>query len=100
MCRIPKVVIVAPEDIGGDLRRRLSSLEYEIVATVTSLEETEGITADVVVLWAPDERTIAAARSRGLRTVAIGGEGGADLNLDVEDAAAFKSRVWELFRPR
>jgi hypothetical protein len=99
MCRVPKVVLVAPEDVRTDLRRSLSSLEYEIVAAVESIEETQGITFDVAVLWEPDAPVVAAARERGVKTVALGGENGADLQLPTEDAASFKTRVWELFRP-
>jgi hypothetical protein len=99
MCRIPKVVLVADEERRQELRRKLSSLEYEIVATVGSVEEIGDITADVVVLWEPDEGAVSAARARGLKTVALGGAHGADLQLDADDAAAFKTRVWELFRP-
>lgn len=98
MCRIPKVVLVAPESRRADLRRRLSSIEYEIVAAVASLGEAEGISADVAVLWEPDAAIVAAARNRGLKTVALGGEG-ADLDLPADDPSAFKTRVWELFRP-
>jgi hypothetical protein len=99
VCRIPKVVLVADEQRRQELRRKLSSLEYEIVAAVGSIEEIGDVTADIVVLWEPDAATIASARERGLKTVAIGGENGADLHLATEDAAAFKTRVWELFRP-
>jgi hypothetical protein len=99
MCRIPKIVLVADETVRQDLRRKLSSLEYDIVAAIGSLGEIEGITADAVVLWEPDAATITAARERGLKTVALGGEGGADLQLPSDDPASFKSRVWELFRP-
>jgi hypothetical protein len=99
MCRIPKVVLVAPEDVRDSLRRTLSSLEYDIMAAVGSLDEADGVTADVVVLWQPEPAAIAAARARGAKVVAIGGEDGADLHLGAEDAADFKTRVWELFRP-
>jgi len=99
MCRIPKVVLVADEQMRADLRRKLSSLEYDIVAAVGSLDDLKDITADVVVLWEPDGAAIAAAREHGLKTVALGGENGADLQLATDDAAAFKTRLWELFRP-
>ena len=99
MCRIPKVVLVAPDDIRQDLRRKLSSLEYDIVAAIGSLDELGDITADAIVLWQPDEATITAARERGLKTAAIGGAEGADLEIPPDDPGAFRSRVWELFRP-
>ncbi len=99
MCRIPKVVLVAPEDVRTELRRSLSSLEYEIVAAVRSVDECDGITFDVAVLWEPDTSAVAAARERGVKTVALGGFDGADLQLPADEAATFKTRVWELFRP-
>jgi hypothetical protein len=99
VCRIPKVVVVAPEQAHADLRRTLSSLDYEIVATVSSVEEIGDISADVVVLYEPDAAHIAAARERSLKTVSIGGADGADLELDVDHVTDFKTRVWELFRP-
>lgn len=92
-------MLVADEQMRSDLRRKLSSLEYDIVAAVGSLDDLNDITADVVVLWEPDAATVTAARDRGLKTVALGGENGADLHLATDDAAAFKTRVWELFRP-
>ncbi len=99
MCRIPKLVIVADEAKSAELRRTISSLEYDITAVVPSIDELEGITADVAVLWEPDSATISSVRDRGLKTVAIGGDEGADLQLTSEDAASLKTRVWELFRP-
>lgn len=99
MCRIPKVVLVAPSDVGADLRRSLSSLEYEIVAAVQSIDDAADITFDVAVLWEPDASSVAAARERGVKTVALGGADGADLQLAPAEAASFKTRVWELFRP-
>lgn len=89
---------MAPDDVRAGLRRKISSFEYEVVATVASLEETTGITCDVAVLWEPDGERVAAARERGMKTVALGGSGGADLDLAPDDAGSFKSRVWELFR--
>ena len=50
MCKIPKVVIVAPPEKHNELRRALSSLEYDIAATVASAEEAAAITADAVVV--------------------------------------------------
>lgn len=99
MCRIPKIALVAPDDLQQDLRRKLSSLEYDIVAAVASVDELGDMSIDAVVLWQPDAATVAAARGRGLKTVALGGGDGADLQLPAEDPGAFKSRVWELFRP-
>lgn len=100
MCRIPKVVLVAPQDVQADLRRSLSSLEYDIVAAVTTVDETEGITLDVAVLWEPDANALETLRSKGVKTVALGGAEGADLQLTTDDATTFKTRIWELFRPR
>ena len=99
MCRIPKIVLVAPEDVRSELRRSLSSLEYEIVAAVGSVAESEGITFDVAVLWEPEASVVAAARERGVKTVAVGGANGADLQIAADEATTFKTRIWELFRP-
>jgi hypothetical protein len=100
MCRIPKVVVLAPSEVGADLRRKLSSLEYEIVAVVESVDELAGINADAVVAWEPDEETLLRLRELSLKTVAIGGEGeSSDLKLAPGDVTDFKTRVWELFRP-
>lgn len=92
-------MIVAPGDVGADLRRSLSSLEYDIVALVSSLDEAADITFDVAVLWEPDAESVAVALERGAKTVALGGADGADLQLATDEAAAFKTRIWELFRP-
>jgi hypothetical protein len=100
MCRVPKVVVLAPDDVGNDLRRKLSSLEYEIVAVVGSVDELAGINADVVVAWAPEEEALLRLRELSLKTVAVGGEGEtADMKLAADDVTSFKDRVWELFRP-
>lgn len=99
MCRVLKVGLLAPDDVRTDLRKKLSSIEYEIVAGVASLDELDGITIDVVVMWEPAPETIDAAKHRGLKTVAVGGAEGADLRLETDDAQSFKTRVWELFRP-
>jgi hypothetical protein len=93
MCRIPKVVIVAPEDRIADLRRALSSIEYDVVASEDG--------ADVAVIWEPDEALVARLRDAGLKTVSIGGaSSGAEMALEPGDVGSFKTRVWELFRPR
>lgn len=99
MCRIPKIVLVADESVRQDLRKKLSSLEYDIVAAVGSLADVGEITADAVVLWEPDEAAIAASKARGLKTVSLGGADGADLQIPAGDPGSFKTRVWELFRP-
>jgi hypothetical protein len=91
MCRIPKVVIVAPDDKLPELRRALSSIEYDIVAT------SDG--ADVAVVFEPDEAEVQRLRDAGLKVAAVGGAP-ADLDVDPSDIGSFKSRVWELFRPR
>ena len=90
MCRIPKVAIAAPDEKALELRRALSSIEYDIVSAVDG--------ADVVVMWEPDEATVTSMRDAGLKTVAIGGAS-ADMDIDPDDIASFKTRVWELFRP-
>ncbi len=101
MCKIPKVVIVAPEDKHLELRKQLSSLEYDIVATVTAAEEATQIGCDVVVIWKPDAETMSMLCEFETRTVAIGGAGEeAEMRIDPDDVASFKTRFWELFRPR
>lgn len=99
MCRIPKIALVADEDVRQDLRKKLSSLEYDIVAAVGSLDELSEVTADAVILWKPEEETIVAAKARGLKTASLGGADGADLKVSPLDPGSFKTRVWELFRP-
>jgi prolyl-tRNA editing enzyme YbaK/EbsC (Cys-tRNA(Pro) deacylase) len=100
MCRIPKVLIVAPPERHQDLRKALSSLEYDIAATVSSVDEAAGVGADVAVAWEPDEDTLLRLRELSFKTVAVGGGGdSADMKLEPDDVASFKSRIWELFRP-
>lgn len=99
MCRLPKVLLVAPEDRHSELRRALSSLEYDVAAAVASLHDADDVSADVAVLWSPEAGDVAAARARGLKAVAVGGAGDADMHLDPEELATFKTRIWELFRP-
>jgi hypothetical protein len=101
MCRIPKVVIIAPEDKQLELRKQLSSLEYDIVATVGKAEEAIQIGCDVVIIWKPDAETMSMLCEFEARTVAIGGSGEeAEMRIDPDDVASFKTRIWELFRPR
>lgn len=101
MCRIAKVLLVAPPDEQQKLRRALSSLEYDIVAAVAAAEEAGDITADVAVAWEPDADAINVLRQRGLRTVAVSvEETEADMHLSPDDVAQFKTRIWELFEPR
>jgi len=100
MCRLPKVIVVGPKERHTDLRRALSSLEYDIVAAVTSADEAAGIVADAAVAWEPDEKSVSTLRTLGLKTVSIGpNAAGADLHLVPEDISQFKKRVWELFAP-
>jgi hypothetical protein len=100
VCRIAKVVLVAPADRQADLRRALSSLEYDIVAAVAAAEDAAGITADAAVVWEPDAAAIDVLRQRGLKTAAITTQDvGADMHLAPDDVAAFKTRIWELFAP-
>ena len=101
MCKIPKVVIVAPEDRQLELRKQLSSLEYDIVATVAKAEDAIQIGCDVVIIWEPDAETMSMLCEFEARTVAIGGAGEeAEMRIDADDVASFKTRIWELFRPR
>jgi hypothetical protein len=100
VCKLPKVVIVAPDHIGDDLRRKLSSLEYDIAAVVASVDDAAEITADVALAWEPDEETLLRLRELSMKTVAIGGEGAtADLHLHPDEVSAFKTRFYELFKP-
>jgi hypothetical protein len=101
MCRIPKVVIVAPSDVGLDLRKKLGSLEYDIAAVVRTADDASGITADIAVTYEPDEDTLLRLRELGFKTVAVGGTGtSADMSLLLDDAASFKTHIWELFKPQ
>ena len=101
MCRIPKVLLVAPADKQAELRRALSSLEYDIVAAVGAAEEAADIGADVAVVWEPDADAITVLRQRGLKTVAISVEDTeADMHLSPNDTSQLKTRIWELFEPR
>jgi hypothetical protein len=100
MCKVPKIVIVAPADKHQELRRALSSLEYEVAATVASAEDALKIRADVVVLWEPGDTDVQRINASGVKTVAVGGDGpSADMTLEPHDIASFKTRIWELFRP-
>jgi hypothetical protein len=100
MCQIPKVLIVAPVEKHQELRKTLSSLEYDIAATVPTADDASGITANVAVAWEPDEEALLRLRALGLKTVAVGGDAEtADMTLDPDEVATFKSRIWELFRP-
>jgi hypothetical protein len=100
MCKIPKVVVVAPAEKHMELRKALGSLEYDIAATVTTADEAAGIRGDVAVAWEPDAKALAHLRALTFKTVAVGGSSeGADMALDAGDVASFKTRIWELFRP-
>ncbi len=100
MCKIPKVVIVAPSERHQELRRVLSSLEYDIAATVAAADDASAIRADAVLVWEPDEEALQRLRAVGFKTVAVGGDGSsADMSLATDDIASFKTRIWELFRP-
>jgi len=88
MCRVAKVLLVAPPDKQAELRRTLSSLEYDIVAAVAAPEEADGITADAAVLWEPEAGAVDALRQRGVKTVAITVQHtGADMHLSPDDVA-------------
>jgi hypothetical protein len=100
MCKIPKVVIVAPLERHAELRRALSSLEYDIAATVATGAEAAVITSDVVVAVEPDPATLELLRACGTKIVAVGGDAeGTDMHLGPDELASFKTRIWELFRP-
>ncbi|HVL82246.1 MAG TPA: hypothetical protein VM840_11725 [Actinomycetota bacterium] len=99
MCRLPKVLIVAPAERHADLRRALSTIEYDITAAVEPGTETD-VPADVAVAWEPDTAEIERLRGSGLKVAALGGNGGSDLDLPSDDPGAFKRRVWELLRAR
>jgi hypothetical protein len=93
-------VIVAPAERQQELRKALSSLEYDIAAAVDSAEAASGISGDVAIAWEPDEPTLLRLRELSFKTVAIGGDGeSADMKLGVDEVGAFKTRIWELFRP-
>lgn len=98
MCRVPRVVVIAPPELHLELRRKLSSLDYEIVATVADPAGAAGITADVAVCWEPDTATVDDCRTLGLKVVAVGGSADGDLQLTPDTLPEFKTRVWELFR--
>lgn len=96
MCRLPKVVVVAPADRHDELRRALTSIAYDIAAIVSTPEEID-VDADAAVLVDPRPETVEALHARDLKVAAVGEDGhGADICLS--DAAAFKERVWDLFR--
>lgn len=100
MCKIPRVVIVAPADKHLELRRAVSSLDYDIAATVATVAEAVGVKGDAAIAWEPDTGTVDALRAVGFKTVAVGGtSAGADMALPPDDVASFKARIWELFRP-
>lgn len=100
MCRIPRVVVVAPDDRHAELRRALSSLEYDIAAVVSSVQDASQISSDVAVIWEPEPSEITALRALGRKTVAVGGTAtDADMQLQADDVRTFKDRVFELFRP-
>jgi hypothetical protein len=100
MCKIPKVVVVAPPERHSELRRALSSLEYDIAATVATADAAGDVSGDIAIAVEPDEDTLLRLRELGFKTVAVGGDGAsADMKLRADDAASFKTRIWELFRP-
>jgi hypothetical protein len=99
MCRIPRVIVIAPKERHQELRQSLSALEYDIVAAASDPADVDGITADVAVVLDADPMTTATLKARGLKVVAVGGDPeGADMALAADALADFKTRVWELFR--
>jgi hypothetical protein len=100
MCKIPKVVIVAPPEKHQELRRALSSLDYDIAATVAAADDALSIRSDAAVLWEPPGVDVQRLQAAGFKTVAVGGDGSsADMSLEPDEVASFKTRIWELFRP-
>ena len=100
MCKIPKVVIVAPAEKHLELRKALSSLEYDIAATVATAAEAAEINGDAAIAWEPDDAAVEQLRASGFKTVAVGGSSEtADMTLGPDELASFKTRIWELFRP-
>jgi hypothetical protein len=99
VCKIPRVVIVAPADKHLELRKALSSLDYDIAATVASVADAVGVKADAAIAWEPDTGTVEALRAVGFKTVAVGGTSeGADMTLATDDVTSLRTRIWELFR--
>lgn len=98
MCRIPKVVVIAPPDEHLQLRRTLSSLEYDIVATLAPGAELD-VTADVALVCDPTDEDVRRLRERGVKVVGFGAPN-ASADLAIDDVAAFKTRIWDVLRPR
>lgn len=99
MCRIPKVVLIAPAKRHAELLRALASIEYDVTA-VETVPDVASASADVAVVLDATELIIDALRAEGLKVVAIGAhDTSADMNLDTNTLRDFRSRIWELFRP-
>jgi hypothetical protein len=97
MCRMLKVLIVAPADRHLDLRRRLSSLEYDVVATVEA-DRSADVTADVALVYEQNAGVVGALKDRGVKVVSVGSGPDGDLSLTPDELGTFPQRVWELFR--
>lgn len=98
MCRVLKVVLVAPPDRQLELKRAISSISYDVVAVPP--DDPLQVTADVAIVWEPASGRVEALHEAGLKVVAVGGEGtGADLALGPDELGTFRERVWELLRP-
>lgn len=99
MCRIPKVVLIAPAERHTELLRALASIEYDVTA-VETVQDAASASADVAVVLDATELIIDALRAEGLKVVAIGAhETSADMHLHPDALRDFRSRIWELFRP-
>lgn len=98
VCRTLKVLVVASRDRHDELRRTLSSIEYEIAGAVQPGDAHPA--ADVAVVVDGDAAAVEALRAAGMKVVAVGAVPGGDLTLAPGEIGSFASRVWELFRAR
>jgi hypothetical protein len=92
-----RVLLVAPKDEQLELRRRFSSLEYEIVAACTP-EDIPELTADVALVKDPTPEVAARLRGRGLKVVGFGRGDRESTDAFLDEPSAFAARALELFR--
>jgi hypothetical protein len=85
VCRIPRVLVVAPAGRHGDLRRRLSSLEYDVVTTEDAADP---VAADAVLVF--DEADERRATAKGVPV----------LRLAEDELGSFAPRLWQALRAR